>query len=253
MGMLFIPALNRPETKRNIQIFVASTLIVCGTGLIFYILFQFSTKRTVNTGLPRINHSKEMFAKNLSFNGYKDAQKTLFFKADTVEVAQKKIGFFRIGFYKTAKIKGLQVDIFFYPEQKKPFEESVDLKQYFLNNESFVAFRLDNIKELNIRDVEINFYQNNHKVSSIQSDHAEINFYNKDLTFYGNVLIDCESKRTLHSPSLSWVGEENQFSTTDAYRLIKGESIFEGKGISCDYMLNKEIFFSEPKKYSKTF
>ena len=245
MSQLFIPALNRPEIKRKSQIFIFSTLMICGTGLIFYILFQFSTNRTVNTGLPRINNSKEMSAKGLSFNGYIDAQKTLSFRADTFEIARKKIGFFRIGFYKTAKIKGLKIDIFFYPEQKKPFEESVDLEQYLLKNESLDAFRLENI--------EINFYQNNHKVSSIQSDHAGINLYYNDLTFYGNVLIDCESKGTLHSPSLRWVSEERLFSTTDTYRLIKGESIFEGKGISCDYMLNLVNFLSEPKKYSTNF
>jgi len=253
MDWLFLPVLNRPGIKWKSRSFIFSTLMICGSGLIIFILFQFSTTQTSSPGFTKLTYSKEMSASGLSFNTYNDNQKTISFKADTIEIARKKVGFFRIGFYKTAKINGLQIGIFFYPEQKKLFEGSADLAQYLLNNESFETLSLDNIKELVIKDIEINFYQNDHMVSSIKSDHADIKFYKKDLTFSGNVLIACGNEKALRSHSLSWVVAENQFSTTDTYRLIMGEYIFEGKGISCDYMLNKVNFLSEPKKYSTTF
>ena len=253
MDWFFITSFNQSERKIKSQFFVFSSLAICGIGLIFYILLHCPTYRTVSTEWAKLNHSREMFAKGVSFYGYQDAQKTLSFNADTIEISRKKIGFFRIGFYKTATINGLQIDIFFYPEHKNTFEAtSLDIEQYLLN-ESFNVFRLDNIKELEIKNVEINFYHDNQKASSIQSGHAGIKFYNNDLTFYGNVVLSCKDKGTLHSDSLRWGGEEKQFSTEDSYRLVLSESSLEGKGISCDYLLNKITFLSEPKKLSTTF
>ena len=91
------------------------------------------------------------------------------------------------------------------------------------------------------------------KLSFLIHLNAELTILNNDLTFFGDVYFASENKGALHSHSLKWLSAEKQFSTTKDYRLVMGEFIFEGKGISCDYMLNKINFLSEPKKHNLTF
>lgn len=235
--------------KRKSQILVSAFLIICATGLIFSIFFQIFTTRVEDKGLAKINYSKDMFASGLSFTEFKDTQKTFSLKANTIEISKKKIGFLRMGFFKAAKINGLKINLYFNPDGEKSIEDSIDFEQYLLNNESIKTLRLNNIKELKIEDIEINFFQNEQRVSSIKSDQASIAFYTKDFIFSGNVSIFSGNEKILQSQSLRWINEKKQFITTDAYQLKTDAFLFEGKGMSCDYMLDDIHFLSEPKKY----
>ena len=235
--------------KRKSQIPVLAFLIICGTGLIIFILFQIFTTQKEDEGLAKVNYSKKMYVSGLSFIEFTDTQKTFSLKANTIEIFKKKIGFFRMGFFKAAKINGLKINLYFNPAGEKTIEDSMDLEQYLLNNESIKTLSLNNIKELKIEDIEINFFRNDQLVSSIKSDQASMAFYKKDFVFSGNVSILSGNEKTLQSHSLRWINGKKQFSTTDDYQLSTGVFMIKGKGMSCDYMLDNMHFVSEPQKY----
>jgi hypothetical protein len=187
-----------------------------------------------------------MAVTNLSSVKYHEGRKIFSIKAEKIEISPKKMGFFRMGFFKTATIHGLRIDYFAYPDITGAIAAPVDFKQFLQAND---AIPIDQIKELKIKGIEIYlFHHQDHWQSSIKCDSAGLDFFKRDFILSGNVSILSADNKKLQTSSLRWVTDKNQLIADGDYILTTGESIVKGKGLSCDYFLTCVDLDSIPDK-----
>lgn len=203
-------------------------------------------------------HSADIHIGGLSFAEYHENHKLFSFKAQSFEISRKKVGFLRMGFIKTAKLQKVEIDFYLRPEKKTDSKENFnaqniindersDIDAVFKKNDQFKALKLDQIKGLDIDDIEINVFMNDQLTSSIKSKKAGIGFKDMSIVFSGNVSIQANNN-SLQCQNIIWINKKNKLVTKNNYLLLKDGITLKGKGLECDYRLRNFSFDIPPEK-----
>lgn len=214
-------------------------LLILSFGIFGFIVFKspFFSEHKDKTQQAKIHYEKEMSASGVSFVEYKDSRKRFSFKTKEINVSRKKLGFLRLGFFKVVEIEDLKTKVYSYDDEKTSSQDSLDLNNYILNNESVQLLNLDNVYELKIRNFYASFYKNGDLILSIKSDKAGFVFYKKNLVFSENVILRAGNGKILQCQNLKYLREKKQFQTKGQFRLISDIKVIEGKGLVIDSLL----------------
>lgn len=231
------------------QHIISVSFSLCGIGLILFVLSQFFTTKAEPSCSYNYSYSEGMSAKGISSVEFKDNRKIFELETDQIKISKKKVGVFRIGFLKIAEINKLKINCYLDPDTQDSTENILNFDRVLFNNNALKSLSLDSIREIKIKNIEINLFKKDELISSIKSDSAGIGFYKKGFVFSGNVFIR-SNNRSLNTQSILWLKDKNQFNTTDNFLLTTDASIIKGKGLSCDYMLDDIHFVSVMSIYT---
>ncbi|MBU1195545.1 MAG: LPS export ABC transporter periplasmic protein LptC [Proteobacteria bacterium] len=205
---------------------------------------------------PRVTQLHEKtIATDLKIDDYAWGKKTFSIQIEKLRVVKKKMEFFRLGFFKIARVEGVTLNWYENSSQTRasltnPMEDSKN--QDRSQRLSDLLNKLKKYLPGNIRDVELTrvkmiFFQDEKTISTIYSDLASPGLQGQGIVFTGNVRIITESNKKLKCGKLTWLTADKKLISAESFIFEDSGLKTQGKGFRTDLELNK-IISQERKK-----
>jgi hypothetical protein len=181
-------------------------------------------------------------AQGLRIEEHLGSRKVFSCRIDKLKVVGKKKGFFRLGFWKVARLENVRIDI--YPHAALSHEAIVastmypDLPTLFTRNDKFKRIMPKGVRGVEIDNIEINFCQGGQVRSSLTSDKATIDGQRHAFVFEGHVRILTDNGKTLECRKASWLADARALTTHGAYVLNTQNGVIRGQGFQTDFLLS---------------
>ena len=199
-------------------------------------------------------HEKTI-ATGLKIDNYASGGKTLSMSIDRLRVVKKKIGFFRLGFLKIARVEDVTLDWYegIIPGRKQtsgPAEDSenpVNSKHLsdLLNN--LKKYLPGNIKGVELTPLKINYFRNQRCILSIHADSAAPGHQGQRIVFKGNVKLLADFEKKLKCEKMTWLIDKKRFVSKSSFVFQDNHHQIKGKGFKTDFALT-EIITQKRKK-----
>jgi hypothetical protein len=217
-------------------------------------------------------------AQGLRIEEHLGSRKVFSCRIDKLKVVGKKKGFFRLGFWKVARLENVRIDVYLQPPQKKAnqafpplnaeeampeqeernaavamaatqlaaqsHEATIESKLYpdlpalFTRNDKFKRIMPKGVRGVEIDNIEINFCQGGQVRSSLTSDKATIDGQRHAFVFEGHVRILTDNGKTLECRKASWLADARALTTHGAYVLNTQNGVIRGQGFQTDFLLS---------------
>ena len=225
---------------QKINIVILIGLIAC----VLTSLLRLTSDKKSNK--DKINLPERTVFTGLNYTEYLENEKVFSFKIGSIEVLRRKIGFFRLGFYKIAKIENVCLNFYKVdnPNSRDKLNLGLSFKKFLSSYGKKLGYDIkrligESIRGIEIEKIRINIYNGVTLLSSISSDKAQVDFGKKEVIFKGNVKIASILDRLLECERIRWAQETDRFKTKGSYRLRIKDKIIKGKELETDYLLAK--------------
>jgi LPS export ABC transporter protein LptC len=84
------------------------------------------------------------------------------------------------------------------------------------------------------QQVFVRYFQKGQEVSQVQSDSAEINLDDHDILAMGHVILRSSKGAVLYTDRLRWQNQSQVISTDAWVKVIKGDNVLTGRGLTAD-------------------
>jgi len=158
-------------------------------------------------------------------------------------VAHKKLGFFRLGFMKTARLEHTRVD-FYEPASTRKTPKNIPMtglgSDHLNTHLSLLKHYLPgNITGIEMIDVRFSFLKTSGNPScNILADKASVGMHGKKITFTGNVKVVTNSGSELSGQKIVWLTDTGKLTTGRSYIIKKGGQEIRGQGLETDLALS---------------
>lgn len=250
---------NRMRLSTVLTISLTTVLLTALT----HCYFRWDKEFKIPNEAQQIQAPKEGVVTGLSINEYSEGRKLFTLRVEAVKIYRKKVGAFRLGFWKIARLEKVHIEFYAPPcdEQIDPGQQNgsdgpylsqpiavktedggPDFGEYLSNIRDLKALQLKGVKGIEIDKIQIHVNQTNNRVSSISADKAKFNPGNKSFTFEGSVKIKSADGRSLECRKICWHPETKKFKTSGHYVARLEDRTLEGRVVETDYLL-KELNF----------
>ena len=212
-----------------------------------YILIgRYDDSKVIDQG-QKVSWAKTCVATGLRFDEHYEESRVFSLKTDSLKIVSKKAGFFRLGFWKVARLENVSIDFYQLSDKKKPCNDAdkmvnigtgfSDAGNLFLKHDKFKFMIPKGVKGVEINNITINLHKDGKLLSVMSSDNAKFGSRGKELVFEGNVRIASGKDKLLECSKIRWLTDAGKFKTTRRYVARIDNRIIKGTGLETDCLL----------------
>ncbi len=227
----------------------SKSILVLVLGLATVSLFAFITffLYTRAPAPPPVSNTAEphekIIATQLKIDDFRNGGRTIYIEIDRLSVVHKKMGFFRLGFMKTARLEHTRVD-FYEPSSILKTQKNIPMTGFgsdrLTTTLSWLKHYLPgNITGIEMIDVRFSFLKTSgNRTCTISADKASVGMHGKKITFTGNARVVTNSGAELSGQKIVWLTDTGKLTTGRSYIIKKGRQEIRGQGLETDLALS---------------
>ena len=219
---------------------------------------RYEDSKVIDQG-QEVSRPKICVAAGLRFDEYNQGRMVFSLKTDSLKIVRKKAGFFRLGFWKVARLENVSIDFYQLSDKKKPRNDAdkrvnigtgfdademvnigtgfSDIGNIFLKHDKFKFMIPKGVKGVEINNITINLHKDGKLLSAMSSDKAKLGSCGKELVFEGNVRMASGKDKLLECSKIRWLTDAGKFKTTRRYVARIDNRIIKGTGLETDCLL----------------
>lgn len=207
---------------------------------------RYEDSKVIDQG-QEVSRPKICVATGLRFDEYNQGRMVFSLKTDSLKIVRKKAGFFRLGFWKVARLENVSIDFYQLSDKKKPRNDAdkrvnigtgfSDIGNIFLKHDKFKFMIPKGVKGVEINNITINLHKDGKLLSAMSSDKAKLGSCGKELVFEGNVRMASSKDKLLECSKIRWLTDARKFKTTRRYVARIDNRIIKGTGLETDCLL----------------
>ena len=199
----------------------------------------------------KVSFSNSCIGTGIHVDEYLKGKKVFSLKMDSLGVVGKKAGFFRLGFWKVARLKNVSLDLYHYPPDAGQHKSDgslntpgvfPDMGKLFSKSDKLRQMIPTNVRGIEISNIKIRMHKDWKLISTVSSDSARIDSRGNGLTFEGDVKVASNNGKILKCEKMHWSSDTKRFKVNGAYVLTVSGETMRGKGIQTDYGFNNIRF-----------
>lgn len=217
---------------------------------------KYEDSKVIDQG-QEVSRPKTCVATGLRFDEYNQGRMVFSLKTDSLKIVRKKAGFFRLGFWKVARLENVSIDFYQLSDKKKPRNDAdemvnigtgfSDIGDIFLKHDKFKFMIPKGVKGVEINNITINLHKDGKLLSAMSSDKAKLGSRGKELVFEGNVRMTSGKDKLLECSKIRWLTDAGKFKTTHRYVARIDNRIIKGTGLETDCLLENLEFIERGK------
>lgn len=207
---------------------------------------RYEDSKVIDQG-QEVSRPKTCVATGLRFDEYNQGRMVFSLKTDSLKIVRKKASFFRLGFWKVARLENVSIDFYQLSDKKKPRNDAdemvnigtgfSDIGNIFLKHDKFKFMIPKGVKGVEINNITINLHKDGKLLSAMSSDKAKLGSRGRELVFEGNVRMASGKNKLLECSKISWLTDAGKFKTTRRYVARIDNRIIKGTGLETDCLL----------------
>lgn len=207
---------------------------------------RYEDSKVIDQG-QEVSRPKTCVATGLRFDEYNQGRMVFSLKIDSLKIVRKKASFFRLGFWKVARLENVSIDFYQLSDKKKPRNDAdemvnigtgfSDIGNIFLKHDKFKFMIPKGVKGVEINNITINLHKDGKLLSAMSSDKAKLGSRGRELVFEGNVRMASGKDKLLECSKISWLTDAGKFKTTRRYVARIDNRIIKGTGLETDCLL----------------
>lgn len=193
---------------------------------------------------------KGRVASGLRIEDVRDGRKRFTLAVDEVLLTRKKMGVFRLGFWKEAVLKNARIDL--YPEeidtgssengpgrfQDAPDSGKSGFDASLFDEQNLKALNVHGVKGVRVQGFFVRIHKKDGGVTTLESRGAGLQPGKKRIVLEGNVVVTAGT-RSLCCERLFWDLETNRVRTSGNYSGKIDKLSLQGRGVQTDLFLNE--------------
>jgi hypothetical protein len=186
---------------------------------------------------------EKIIATHLRIDDYRNGGRTVYIEIDQLSVVHKKMGFFRLGFMKTARMEHTRID-FYEPSSTLKTQKNTPVtglgSDRLTNQLSWLKHYLPgNITGIEMIDVRFSFLKTSgNPTCSISAEKAWAGMQASKIIFTGNVKVVTNSGAEMSGQKIVWLTDTGKLTTDRSYIIKKGGQEMRGQGLETDFALS---------------
>ncbi len=220
--------------------------------LVGFTLVQLHRHPKTESVLEEVRSPGGFVAKGLRIEEHLDGQRAFSLELDNLRVVGKKAGFFRLGFWRVARLENVRINLYQQPNKATTHGDGEtlgtqnavsavgpDLTGLFTRNDKLKRMLPKGVKGIEMVGVTINVYYHGKVISSLSSKGARMDSRGKGLAFEGAVKMVSRDGLALECGKMAWSADRKTLTTLGPFLLKTKEETVRGQGLETDLALEQ--------------